>query len=74
MPVTYNDGCILKETTKGGIIDYEISGLDKDSVHRAVKKILKDYHPAGYGTSFQGVKEGEDGFFQCYGWRATSCD
>ena len=71
MSATYHDGYILTQVTRGGIIDYEITSEDRDAVIRGMERVIREYHPSGYGTSFLTVRE-KDGLFRCVGWRASS--
>lgn len=57
-----------------GMTHYEIEAHDKEEVEDAVDRILRSYHPLGYGTIFQVPEQRADGSWIVRGRRANSCD
>lgn len=45
-----------------------------DEVFEEIRTILRDYHPAGYGTLVQRIHYDGMGNYEARIWRATSCD
>jgi hypothetical protein len=59
----------------GGWITYRIEAGTKEAVEAAIARIERNYHPLGYGTSFDEPRISEEtGRWIARGSRSTSCD
>ena len=70
MAATVLENCKISST------DYEITGLF-DEVVEAIRTIVTDYHPLGYGTGVVRMRHsgtGDDGPWKAIVSRANSCE
>lgn len=59
---------------QGSQISYVIEAGELADIEEAIARIERNYHPLGYGTSFQPPTQKPDGSWIAYGSRANSCD
>jgi hypothetical protein len=65
---------IVNATNTGHSTSYVITGDSLEAVNEAIERICRNYHPLGYGTSFQPAQQKPDGSWLVRGRRSNSCD
>ena len=66
-------GLTVDERCGGGRVDYTIQGPRAD-VDAMTAAFVRQFHPAGYGTTFREPIETEPGIWRTTGFRRESCD
>jgi hypothetical protein len=65
---------IVESTRSGNRTDYTVIGT-RDEVEEAIDRILANYHPLGYGTTFNPPRPADaSGIITAHGYRYNSCD
>jgi hypothetical protein len=60
--------------TTMGTTEYTIEADELEEVEDAIARIVRSYHPMGYGTHFHRPEQRADGSWVARGHRANSCD
>lgn len=59
-------------------IEYVVKASTTEDVTTVIARLMRDYHPLGYGTTFGPIVKGEDDdgepCFVARGWRYSSAD